>query len=203
VDGVLFDLGASSRQFDQASRGFSYMQDAPLDMRMDVSRDLTAADVVNHWSPADLTRILYEYGEERWARRIAEFIGEARARRPLETTGDLVEVIKAAIPAGARRRGPHPAKRTFQALRIAVNGELGAIETGLGAALVAVREGGRVVAISFHSLEDRLVKRTFKAAAMDGRFEILTKKPVEPSDPEVAGNPRARSAKLRAVRAAF
>lgn len=203
VDGVLFDLGASSRQFDQASRGFSYMQDAPLDMRMDVSQALTAADVVNRWTQTELARILYEYGEERWARRIAEFIGETRARRPLKTTGELVEVIKAAIPAGARRFGPHPARRTFQALRIAVNDELGSIEKGLGAALGAARSGGRVVAISFHSLEDRLVKRAFKAAAQDGRFEILTKKPVEPSDMEVAGNPRARSAKLRAVRAAF
>lgn len=202
VDGVLFDLGASSRQFDQPHRGFSYIHDAPLDMRMDASQPLTAHDVVNTWGQDELTRILYEYGEERWARRIAQFIAEARARRPIETTGGLVEVIKAAIPAGARRQGPHPAKRTFQALRIAVNGELDAIRSGLAAALGVAGQGGRVVAISFHSLEDREVKRTFREAA-EGRFRILTKKPITPSDAEVADNPRARSAKLRAVEAAF
>ncbi|MHB0884300.1 MAG: 16S rRNA (cytosine(1402)-N(4))-methyltransferase RsmH [Bacillota bacterium] len=202
VDGVLFDLGASSRQFDTPQRGFSYMHDAPLDMRMDAGQPVTAHDVVNGWDQAELARILFEYGEERWARRIAQFIIEARARRPIETTGELVEVIKAAIPAGARRHGPHPAKRTFQALRIAVNDELEAVKDGLAAALRAVKPGGRVVVISFHSLEDRAVKRTFKEAA-EGRFHILTKKPVTPSDAELNDNPRARSAKLRAVEAAF
>jgi len=202
ADGVLFDLGASSRQFDEAGRGFSYTHDAPLDMRMDASQALTAREVVNAWSQSELTRILYEYGEERWARRIARFIVEARVRKPIETTGELTELIKAAIPAGARRRGPHPAKRTFQALRMAVNGELEAIRAGLRAAVDIVGPGGRVVAISFHSLEDREVKRAFKEAAT-GRFRILTRKPVTPTDDEVAENPRARSAKLRAVEAVF
>lgn len=214
VDGVLFDLGVSSFQLDEAERGFSYQADAPLDMRMDRRLPVSAADLVNEAAPAELARIIREYGEEHWAGRIAEKLAERRRLRPLTTTGELVEVIKAAIPAAARRTGPHPAKRTFQALRIAVNDELGAVERGLKAAIAALRPGGRVVVISFHSLEDRVAKQILAEAARGcicpprlpvcacGRspeLKILTKRPVEPSPAEVAANPRARSAKLRAA----
>lgn len=199
VAGCLFDLGVSSMQLERAERGFHYRTDAPLDMRMDPGQDLTAADIVNRWPEREIARILRDYGEERWASRIARFIVEARRRRPLATAGDLVEVIKAAIPAAARRRGGHPARRTFQALRIAVNDELGALSAALPEAVDLLRPGGRVVVISFHSLEDRIVKHAFRAESARGRVEVLTPKPLRPRPDEVAANPRARSARLRAA----
>lgn len=201
ADGFLFDLGVSSPQLDVPGRGFSYMADGPLDMRMDRRREQTAADLVNYADVDELTRIIAQYGEERWAGRIARFIEQARRRKPLETTGELVEVIKAAIPAGARRGGPHPAKRTFQALRIAVNREIDALEAALHHAAHHLRAGGRLVVISFHSLEDRCVKHVLRdlSAADPGQLHVLTKKPVYPSDDELLENPRARSAKLRAA----
>jgi 16S rRNA (cytosine1402-N4)-methyltransferase len=201
VNGVLYDLGVSSMHFDRPERGFSYQHDAPLDMRMDPSQSLTAADVVNTYDERALTRILREYGEERWASRIAKFIVSSRARRRIESTYDLVEVIRAAVPAAARRGGPHPARRTFQALRLEVNGELQALDTSLPQAVASLAEGGRVVAISYHSLEDRRVKRTFASLATGEapRLRVLTRKPIRPSDDEVARNPRASAAKLRAA----
>jgi 16S rRNA (cytosine1402-N4)-methyltransferase len=200
-DGVLFDVGVSSVQLDDAERGFSYRADAPLDMRMDPTQGRTAADLVNGLSRAELTRIIGTYGEERWAKRIAEFIVRGR---PVATTGDLVEIIRAAVPAGARRGPTHPARRTFQALRIAVNGELEALQAGLQAAAAALLPAGRIVAISFHSLEDRIVKNTFRALATSGSeagftFTVLTRKPVRPGPDEASANPRARSAHLRAL----
>lgn len=199
VDGVLLDLGVSSHQLDDPSRGFSYhAADAPLDMRMDRRQALTAADIVNGWDERELARILREYGEERWASRIAHFIVLARQRRPLRTAGDLVAIIKAAVPASARRGGTHPARRTFQALRIATNDELGAIDAGLVAAVDRLRPGGRICVISFHSLEDRRVKQAFRAWEPE-RVRILTRKAVRPAPREVESNPRARSARLRAA----
>ncbi len=213
VDGFLFDLGVSSPQLDVAERGFSYREDAPLDMRMDPERQaLTAADVVAQYSEADLARIIREYGEERWASRIAAFIVERRAHRPIATTSDLVDVVKAAVPASARRQGGHPAKRTFQALRIEVNGELDALAAALESAIRWLAPKGRVAVISYHSLEDRIVKRVFAEGAQGctcppdlpvctcGREPVLrlvTRRPVVPSSEEVEANPRARSAKLR------
>ncbi len=214
VDGVLFDLGVSSMQMDSEERGFSYWKDAPLDMRMDRTQTTTAYHLVNGLNEDELARVIGEYGEERWARRIAQFIVRERERRRIETTGQLVEIIKAAIPAAARREGPHPARRTFQALRIAVNDELGALERALGDAVEILRPGGRLCVISFHSLEDRIVKQTFRSLAKGcvcppelpvcrcGRqpvVRVLTPKPVLPGAAEVATNPRARSARLRAV----
>lgn len=201
VDGILLDLGVSSPQLDVAERGFSYMAEGPLDMRMDRRSPVTAADLVNEATRAELTRIISEYGEERWASRIAQFIETERKRGPIETTSRLVDVIKAAIPAGARRTGPHPAKRTFQALRIAVNDELGALKDALQAAVECLAPGGRLVVISFHSLEDRCCKHTFRelAAARPDELTVVTKRPIEPSESELEQNPRARSAKLRAV----
>lgn len=195
--GILFDLGVSSPQLDEKERGFSYQEDAPLDMRMDQRQHLTAAEIVNTWPEAELAHIIRQYGEERWAARIASFIVKRRKQQRLSTTGELVDVIKAAIPAAARRRGPHPARRTFQALRIAVNDELGALQVGLEAARCILAPAGRVCVISFHSLEDRIVKHTFRAWAEENDFNILTKKPVTPSAKETEANPRARSAKLR------
>lgn len=215
VDGVLFDLGVSSPQFDEAGRGFSYRYDAPLDMRMDPDLPVTAGDIVNTAPPEELARIIRDYGEERWASRIATFIAERRRTAPIETTGQLAELIKDAIPAAARREGPHPARRTFQALRIAVNDELAGLEEGLRAAIDRLASGGRVVVISFHSLEDRIVKRVFREYASGctcppslpvcvcGKkpvLDILTKGPVVPSEAELTRNPRSRSAKLRAAR---
>jgi len=215
ADGFLFDLGVSSPQLDVPGRGFSYMEDAPLDMRMDPGQHtLTAAEVVAIYSEADLARIIRDYGEERWASRIAAFIVAARARRPIETTYELVDVIKAAVPAAARREGPHPARRTFQALRIEVNHELDVLRDALTAAVRWLRPGGRVVVISYHSLEDRIVKSFFAEQSRDCTcppdlpvctcstvpvLRILTRKAVVPSAEEIEANPRARSAKLRAA----
>lgn len=211
VDGVLFDLGVSSHQLDVAARGFSYMQDAPLDMRMDRDAHLSARKVVNGYSEDELTRIFYEYGEERWARRIAKFIAEQRAEAPLETTGALVRLIERAIPAAARREGGHPAKRVFQAIRIEVNQELTILEGAFRAAAERLRPGGRLCIITFHSLEDRIAKKTLQALAKGcicpprlpvcacGRKPVLRLlgKARTASEAELSQNPRARSAKLR------
>jgi 16S rRNA (cytosine1402-N4)-methyltransferase len=201
VDGVLYDLGVSSMHFDQPERGFSYQAEAPLDMRMDPSQTVTAQFVVNSYAERDLARILREYGEERWAARIAKFIVAARKRKPIVTTQELVDVIRAAVPAAARRGGPHPARRTFQALRIEVNQELDALDASLPQAVDSLSEEGRVVAISYHSLEDRRVKRFFAAESGGDapRLRLMTRKPVRPMEDEVARNPRASSAKLRAA----
>ncbi|MGI6737436.1 MAG: 16S rRNA (cytosine(1402)-N(4))-methyltransferase RsmH [Anaerovoracaceae bacterium] len=212
LDGALLDLGVSSFQLDNSERGFSYMQDAPLDMRMDRRASLTAADVVNGYSEKELAALIKKYGEERWAARIAKFIAAARKDAPITRTGRLVEIIKAAIPASARRDGPHPAKRTFQAIRIEVNDELGGLTRALEEFLDVLAPGGRLCVITFHSLEDRIVKNCFRDRAdpctcppdfpvcVCGRkadVRRVTKKPVYPDDREVAANPRARSAKLR------
>jgi len=212
VDGILFDLGVSTWQVLDPERGFSFSHDAPLDMRMDRRAATTAADLVNNLNERELVGLIQRYGEERWARRIASFIAVARARRPVTTTGQLVEIIKAAIPAAARRTGPHPARRTFQALRIAVNDELAGLERGLELGIRMLVPGGRIAVISFHSLEDRIVKNTFRtwalprnrvpdgwAPAVGAGLRILTKKPLRPGAAEVEQNPRARSASLRAA----
>jgi len=212
VDGMLFDLGVSSPQLDDAQRGFSYMHDAPLDMRMDRTADLTARDVVNDWSYEELRRILFDYGEERYAPAIASAICRRREERMIETTLDLAELIRSAMPAKALREKQHPAKRSFQAIRIAVNGELDALPPMLEAACAHLRPGGRLAVISFHSLEDRIVKRTMQELATGcicppefpvcvcGRkpkMKIVTRKPVVSGPAELTYNPRARSAKLR------
>lgn len=214
VHGVLLDLGVSSFQLDQPQRGFTYRFNAPLDMRMDARTTVTAADLVNSLSVEELTRIFRDYGEERWAHRIARKIVAEREKAPLVTTGQLVDLVKAAIPAAARRSGPHPAKRTFQALRIAVNNELDALREGLQAAVDALLPGGRIAIISFHSLEDRIVKQTFADMARgcecppgfpvcrcgkEPLLNVLTRRPVLPSEDELQENPRARSARLRAA----
>ncbi len=197
VAGVLFDLGVSSPQFDVPERGFSYHFDAPLDMRMDPQNPVTAFRLVNMKSQQEITSALKTYGEEPWASRIAEFIVNARQVEPIRTTGQLVDVIKAAIPAARRRTGGHPARRTFQALRIWVNDELGALDEGLNQAHAALASGGRLVVVSFHSLEDRMVKRRFRQWQLDGVGEVITRHPVLPLPSETESNPRARSAKLR------
>jgi 16S rRNA (cytosine1402-N4)-methyltransferase len=214
IDGFLLDVGVSSHQLDTAERGFSFLTDAPLDMRMDTSADGTAADLVNGLDEAELARIIKEYGEERWARRIASFIVKARLSAPIERTSQLVDIIKGAIPRGAWEERIHPATRTFQALRIAVNDELGNLERGLDTALELLSPGGRGVVISFHSLEDRIVKSMFRRFAQGCTcpralprcvcgnvpcIRILTGRPVMAGESEVAENPRARSAKLRAA----
>ena len=214
ADGILFDLGVSSHQLDEGERGFSYMQDAPLDMRMNPDDVLTAEKLVNELDEEELNRIITQYGEERWARRIAKFIVEGRQKKPIHSTGELVEIIKKAIPAEARREGPHPAKRTFQALRIAVNDELNRFKQTLRDAVDILKPGGRVCVISFHSLEDRITKEVLRELARDcicppgfpvcrcdkqQLVRILTGKPVQPGTEELAVNPRARSAKLRAA----
>lgn len=201
VDGILFDLGVSSYQVLEPERGFSYHADAALDMRMNREAKTTAADLVNNLSEKELSEIIYRYGEERWARRIASFIVTKRKKAPVTTTAQLVEIVKAAIPARARRTGPHPARRTFMALRMAVNDELAAVEEGLRAGISLLKPGGRVVAISFHSLEDRIVKGVFRehAAPSKNVLRILTKKPLVPNNEEINVNPRSRSAKLRAA----
>lgn len=215
VNGILFDLGVSSPQLDEGERGFRYQEDAPLDMRMDRRQSLTAYEIVNEWPQEDLSRIIWEYGEERFARAIARRIEEARKKAPIATTGGLVEIIKEAIPAPARRTGPHPAKRTFQAIRIAVNREMEVLQEALHQAVEHLAPEGRVAVISFHSLEDRIVKETFQAYAAGctcppdfpicvcGKkptLKIVTKKPILPSEAEIEGNPRARSAKLRVAK---
>ena len=214
VDGFLFDLGVSSHQFDTPERGFSYRHDAPLDMRMDRRQKTTAYHLVNGLTAGELADIIRRYGEERWAQRIADFIVEYRQKKPIETTGELVEIIKSAIPASARRTGPHPARRTFQALRIAVNDELGAIEEAIDKAVEFLRPGGRIAVITFHSLEDRIVKRAFQSmhrgctcppelpvcvCGKSPRARLVNRKPITPSNQEVLENPRARSAKLRVM----
>jgi 16S rRNA (cytosine1402-N4)-methyltransferase len=213
VDGFLFDLGVSSPQLDFPERGFSYQEDAPLDMRMDPGQQtLTAAEVLATYSEADLARIIREFGEDKWASRIASFVVRARAREPLRTTAELVAVIKAAVPAAARRQGPHPAKRTFQALRIEVNHELDALRSGLDAAVRWLVPGGRVAVISYHSLEDRIVKQAFSQLSQGCTcppdlplctcghvpvLRVLTRRAIVPTAEEIASNSRSRSAKLR------
>jgi 16S rRNA (cytosine1402-N4)-methyltransferase len=200
-DAVVYDFGLSSMHVDRPERGFSYQHDAPLDMRMDTTAPLTAYDVVNTYDEQQLTRVIRSYGEERWASRIAEFIVAARKRRPIATTGELVEVIRAAVPSAARRVGPHPARRTFQALRLEVNKELEAIESSLPQASAELSTGGRLVALSYHSGEDRLVKRFMRSESSGEapRLRLLTRKPERPSDEEIAANPRASAARLRAA----
>lgn len=214
ANGILFDLGVSSFQLDEESRGFSYMKDSPLDMRMDKRTALTAEQVVNEMDREMLKKIFKDFGEEVWAGRIAGFICERRKQGRIKTTGQLVEIIKDAIPARARRRGPHPAKRVFQALRIYVNGELEILESSLKDAVDILAPGGRICVISFHSLEDRIVKKTLKYLSMEcicpkdapvctcghtKSVKILTPKPVLPAPEEIEKNPRCRSAKLRAA----
>lgn len=212
VDGVLADLGVSSHQLDEADRGFSYMQDAPLDMRMDIRCSFSAYDVVNTYSEAELSKIIKDYGEDNWSKRIAKFIVEGRKEKNIETTGELVEIIKKAIPKKARIDGPHPAKRTFQAIRIEVNNELGVITEMIDDAASIMNEGGRICIITFHSLEDRIVKNAFRDLATDcicpphipicqcdkeALVKVITRKPILPTDKEIEENPRSRSAKLR------
>jgi len=214
VDGILLDLGVSSHQFDEAERGFSYQSDAPLDMRMDRRQELTAEYVVNEYQESEIYKIIKEYGEEKWASRIASFIVKSRSKSRVKTTWDLVDIIKAAIPAAARREGPHPAKRTFQAIRIEVNNELGILEDTINDAVSILKSGGRLCIISFHSLEDRIVKteyqrlvnpctcpREFPVCAC-GKKPVAVKpvrKPILPNKEEINTNPRARSAKLRVI----
>ena len=212
VDGMLFDLGVSSPQLDEIQRGFSYMGDAPLDMRMDGSAGLTAYEVVNTWPEERLNRILWDYGEERYARRITAAILAHRAEKPITTTLELVDIIKGAMPAAALREKQHPAKRTFQAIRIAVNDELGAISAMMETAPDKLKKGGRLCVISFHSLEDRIVKSGINArengctcpreapictCGFVQTLKSVTRKPIHPSEEEIEKNPRSRSAKLR------
>lgn len=212
VDGMLFDLGVSSPQLDETQRGFSYMHDAPLDMRMDATSGLSAWNVVNEWPENELKRILYEYGEERYAPRIAGAIVRARAQRPISTTLELVDVIRSAMPGAALREKQHPAKRSFQAIRIAVNDELGELPPMLRAAEKNLKPGGRLAVITFHSLEDRIVKRELQALATGctcppefpvcvcgkkPKMKLITRKPIVSGEEELNENPRARSAKLR------
>ncbi|AUW95546.1 MAG: 16S rRNA (cytosine(1402)-N(4))-methyltransferase RsmH [Sulfobacillus thermotolerans] len=198
IAGFLFDLGVSSPQLDNPERGFSYQYDTALDMRMNPDNPVTAFRLVNMKSKEEIAHALQVWGEERWAVRIADFIVRARAKEPIRTTGQLVELIKAAIPAAARRTGGHPARRTFQALRIWVNDELGALEEGLEAALHWAAPQGRIVVISFHSLEDRIVKHTFRQWGQERHGKVLTRHPISPHEDETDVNQRARSAKLRA-----
>ena len=212
LGGVLADLGCSSYQFDTPDRGFSYMHNAPIDMRMDQSSPISAYKVINEYSESELKKVIFTYGEERFAPKIAQVICRRRQEKPIETTFELAEIIKSAIPAAARANGPHPAKRTFQAIRIEVNGELDAIEPLINSAANSLVTGGRIAIISFHSLEDRIVKQAYKSLARGcicpkdfpvcvcGIKPLLTevsKKPILPGDEELEANPRARSAKLR------
>ena len=212
IDGVLLDLGVSSYQLDTADRGFSYMADAPLDMRMNREDKLDAYTVVNTYTEQMLKKIIYDYGEERFAPRIAQRIVQEREKQPIRTTGELVSIIKAAMPAAAKDGGHHPAKRTFQAIRIEVNGELSVIEPTIRDAVSLLKPGGRIAIITFHSLEDRLVKQTFASLASGctcprdfpvcvcGKkplIEVISRKPILPSEQELKINPRSRSAKLR------
>lgn len=212
VDGILMDLGVSSHQLDVAERGFSYMKEAPLDMRMNRDNDFSAYDVVNNYSAEEITKVIRDYGEEKFAKRIAQFIVDRRVDKPVETTLELVDIIKAAIPSKFRREGPHPAKRTFQAIRIEVNQELQILNKTIEDGVKSLNENGRIAIITFHSLEDRIVKVKFKdlqdpckcpkdfpicACGKKPIVKILSRKPIEPSDLEVEENPRSRSAKLR------
>lgn len=212
INGAVLDLGVSSYQLDNAGRGFSYMNNAPLDMRMNRSDDLSAYDVINRYSLDELTRIFFEYGEEKWSRRIADFIVREREKKPIETTFELVDIIKAAIPKKARLDGGHPAKRIFQAVRIEVNGELRILETAIKDFIDVLAPGGRLAVITFHSLEDRIVKQTFAALAKGctcpkefpvcvcgkkPQIRLLTRKPIEPGKEEIENNSRSKSAKLR------
>jgi 16S rRNA (cytosine1402-N4)-methyltransferase len=201
VQGVLFDLGVSSPQIDDPSRGFSFQAGGPLDMRMDQSAGVTASEIVNRTDEVDLANIIYQFGEERYSRRIARAIVRARANRLFETTNELATVIEAAVPAHYRRGRIHCATRTFQALRIVVNGELEHLEPALRDAAGVLVPGGRLCVISFHSLEDRIVKHAFRAlsAEADSEMEVLTKRPQRPTDEEIDRNPRSRSAKLRVI----
>ncbi len=214
IDGMLLDIGVSSHQLDEAARGFSYQQDAPLDMRMDPDKPFSAYDVVNGYDEDALDRMIFTYGEERWARRIAQFIVKEREQKPIETTGELVEIIKKAVPKGARKDGPHPAKRTFQAIRIEVNGELEVLQRAIDDAAARLSVGGRLCIITFHSLEDRIVKEAFRKqenpcicppqfpVCVCGRRplgRVITKKPILPGKEELEENPRSRSAKLRVL----
>lgn len=212
VDGILYDLGVSSPQLDTPERGFSYHHDAPLDMRMDTEANLSAYHVVNEWTYEALVRIFFQYGEEKFSKQIARKIEAARVEKPIETTGELVELIKEAIPAPARRKGGHPAKRVFQAIRIAVNDELKVFEQSLHQAIRLLSAGGRISVITFHSLEDRICKVTFKKESENPdlphglpiipeeykpELKLITRKPITPSEEELEYNNRARSAKLR------
>jgi len=214
IDAAVLDLGVSSRQLDEAARGFSYKQDGPLDMRMDSADSLTAKEVVNTYEEKELARIFRVYGEERFAKRIAGFIARARQKKTLETTGELAEIVKSAIPAATRREGPHPAKRVFQAIRIEVNDELSSLERALGTWIDSLKQGGRLAIITFHSLEDRIVKTAFQSrenpctCPKDAPICVcgkkpdakrVNRKPILPSEEEIAENPRARSAKLRVL----
>lgn len=212
IDGILLDIGVSSHQLDEKSRGFSHNKDALLDMRMDKTNSFTARELVNTYSEKELEEIIWNYGEDRWAKRIAEFIVEARKEKAIESTMELVTVIKKAIPKGARRGGPHPAKKTFQAIRIEVNRELEVLKDSIPKMVETLNIGGRIAIITFHSLEDRIVKNSFKELYKDcicppefpqcicdkkREIEIITRKPITPSKKEIKENPRSRSAKLR------
>lgn len=212
VNGILFDLGVSSPQLDEGERGFSYQHDAPLDMRMDRRMKLTASEIVNEWEYEKLVSIFFQYGEEKFSKQIARKIEQARQRKRIETTGELVDIIKDAIPAPARRKGGHPAKRIFQALRIAVNDELNAFESALKESIDLLAAKGRIAVITFHSLEDRICKTIFKEASEGPELprgipvipenyrpvlKVITKKPIVPTEEEIKENNRARSAKLR------
>lgn len=212
VDGILMDLGVSSHQLDEAERGFSYMHDAPLDMRMDRDNKFSAYDVVNNYSEEELYKVIREYGEERFAKRIAKFIVNDREKKSIETTYELVDIIKAAIPAKFRREGPHPAKRTFQAIRIEVNKELYILDKAVKDSINRLNKGGRIAIITFHSLEDRIIKRLYKKqqdpcecpkdfpiciCGKKPKVKIITRKPIIASEDELGDNPRSRSAKLR------
>lgn len=214
IDGMLLDIGVSSHQLDEAERGFSYQQDAPLDMRMNPDRPFSAYDVVNGYDEDELDRVIFTYGEERWARRIAQFIVKERENKPIETTGELVDIIKKAVPKGARKDGPHPAKRTFQAIRIEVNGELEVLQRAIDDVVARLAVGGRLCIITFHSLEDRIVKEAFRKqenpcicppqfpVCVCGKKplgRVITRKPILPSKEELEENPRSRSAKLRVL----
>ena len=214
IDGMLLDIGVSSHQLDEAERGFSYQQDAPLDMRMNPDRPFSAYDVVNGYDEDELDRVIFTYGEERWARRIAQFIVKEREVKPIETTGELVDIIKKAVPKGARKDGPHPAKRTFQAIRIEVNGELEVLQRAIDDVAARLAVGGRLCIITFHSLEDRIVKEAFRKqenpcicppqfpVCVCGKKplgRVITRKPILPSKEELEENPRSRSAKLRVL----
>ncbi|AGX43706.1 16S rRNA (cytosine(1402)-N(4))-methyltransferase RsmH [Clostridium saccharobutylicum] len=214
VDGILMDLGVSSYQLDEAERGFSYMQDAPLDMRMNRDNDFSAYNIVNNYTEEDIYRIIKDYGEERFAKRIANFIVNRRAEKPIETTFELVDIIKAAIPAKARREGPHPAKRTFQAIRIEVNSELKILNKTIEDGVNRLNKGGRMAIITFHSLEDRIVKLKFReldnpcicpkefpicACGKKPIVKLISRKGIAPSKEEIEENPRSRSAKVRVI----